>query len=120
MCGVPEAKHDAKGLEDRFAAHRETLLITLRAKYQDFSHPRPLLADRWAGAVLNHFGPRLRTPSGLPVSITLLRMRTRTIDDVTSAFLARDRDGPVAILHLACGLDARALRLREKCGVDVH
>ncbi|KAF1732773.1 Tetracenomycin polyketide synthesis O-methyltransferase TcmP [Beauveria bassiana] len=99
---------------------QETLLITLRAKYLDFYHPRPLLADRWAVAVLDHFGPRLRTPSGLPVPITLLRMRTRTIDEVTSAFLTRHRDAPVAVVHLACGLDARALRLREKCGVDVR
>ncbi|KAJ6783150.1 hypothetical protein PWT90_01448 [Aphanocladium album] len=87
---------------------------------------RPLLADCWAAEVIEHIGKQQhsaivgRMPKGIlshPATVTL---RARTMDDWVAAFLEHHRDEPVTVAHLACGLDARALRLRERCGVDVR
>ncbi len=100
---------------------QETLLVTLLAKYNDFYQPRPLLTDRWAVAVIDHLGAEQhaaltarisRGPTSHPATVT---MRARTIDNWATDFLASHSNEPVTVVHLACGLDARALRLRGKC-----
>ncbi|KAM3461894.1 hypothetical protein MY5147_009891, partial [Beauveria neobassiana] len=99
---------------------QETLLITLFSKRNDFYQPRPLLADRWAVAVFEHLAPAqyaaliTRIPPGIshPAFVSL---RTRTLDDWAAEFLDRHAGQAVAVVHLACGLDARALRLRDRC-----
>ncbi|ATY60202.1 tetracenomycin polyketide synthesis O-methyltransferase [Cordyceps militaris] len=103
---------------------QETLFITLVGKYNDFFRSRPLLADRWAVAILDHLDPQqqaalvARVPSYFKHS-PYVPMRSYTIDTWAASFLARHRDQAVAVVHLGCGLDARALRLRGKCGVNV-
>lgn len=105
---------------------QQTLLVTLFAKYNDFFQPRPLLTDRWAVAVLDHLGASqhawlaARIPRGPTAHPATATMRTRTMDDWTADFLTVHRDEPVTVIHLACGLDARALRLRGRCGVAVR
>ncbi|XWW97805.1 hypothetical protein V2A60_005792 [Cordyceps javanica] len=98
---------------------QETLLVTLLAKYNDFYRRRPLLADRWAVAVIDHLGIVARPPAAFSHS-AMVTMRARVMDDWATEFLAAHREEPVAVIHLACGLDARALRLRGKCGADVR
>ncbi|TQV94777.1 O-methyltransferase-like protein [Cordyceps javanica] len=98
---------------------QETLLVTLLAKYNDFYRRRPLLADRWAVAVIDHLGIVARPPAGFSHS-AMVTMRARVMDDWATELLAAHREEPVAVIHLACGLDARALRLRGKCGADVR
>jgi O-methyltransferase involved in polyketide biosynthesis len=60
-------------------------------------------------------GDRMRgTPSGLAIFV----LRTRLFDQWTAEFLAANERATV--VHLACGLDTRALRLRDKCGPAVR
>ncbi|KAJ3480885.1 hypothetical protein NLG97_g7959 [Lecanicillium saksenae] len=105
---------------------QETLLITLLAKYNDFHQPRPLVGDRWAVDVIDCLGKRQhdnivgRMPRGILSHPATVTMRVRTMDEWVTEFLQHHKDEPVTVVHLACGLDARALRLREKCGVDVR
>ncbi|OAA54041.1 O-methyltransferase-like protein [Cordyceps fumosorosea ARSEF 2679] len=106
---------------------QETLLITLLSKRNDFYQPRPLLADHWAVAILDHLGPaqhaavEARIPPGPILHPAWFGLRSRTIDEWAADFLDRHAGQPVAVLHLACGLDARALRLRDRCrGRDVR
>lgn len=40
-------------------------------------------------------------------------MRARTIDVWATDFLAAHGDEPVTVVHLACGLDARAASARQ-------
>lgn len=118
--------NQADGASITLSGAQETLLITLLAKYNDFYLARPLVADRWAVDVINCLGKQQhdtligRMPKGFLSHPATVTMRVRTMDDWVTAFLARHRDEPVTVLQLACGLDARALRLRDKCGVDVR
>lgn len=105
---------------------QETLLITLLAKYNDFYEPRPVLADRWAVETMELIPKsqrdrvRARIPNSLLGHPSIVSLRARLMDDWTTDFLTRHKDVPVTVVHLACGLDSRALRLRAKCGVDVR
>lgn len=95
---------------------QETLLITLYAKWVDYYSDNCILGDRWAVEVLESIDgqlddlkKRLKTPT-YTASVTL---RALCLDTWASQFLAEN--DCVTVLHLACGLDTRALRLRDKC-----
>ncbi|KAH8895814.1 putative polyketide synthase protein [Thozetella sp. PMI_491] len=107
--------------EGPLSGPQESLLITLYAKRQDFRSPKPLLGDKWAADVFEKMGDiqdietRLK---GTPVSITSVTVRARCLDNWIVEFLAAH---PTAtVLHLACGLDTRALRLQDQCGSGVR
>ncbi|KAK8930298.1 Tetracenomycin polyketide synthesis O-methyltransferase TcmP [Metarhizium anisopliae] len=105
----------------RLTGAQETLLITLYGRWQDFYSPRPLLADRWSADVMAQIldkaaetRHRMRgVLSGLPFIV----LRARLLDQWAADFLANNERATV--VHLACGLDTRALRLRDKCGDGV-
>ncbi|KAK9436386.1 Leucine carboxyl methyltransferase [Metarhizium brunneum] len=105
----------------RLTGAQETLLITLYGRWQDFYSPRPLLADRWSADVMARIldkaaetRHRMRGAlSGLPFIV----LRARLLDEWAADFLANNERATV--VHLACGLDTRALRLRDKCGDGV-
>lgn len=93
---------------------QETLLAILQARAIDAQSPRPILGDAHAGAILarldydfTKLGVRASKAAGLA-------LRARCLDRWAAAFLreARRAREPVTVLHLAAGLDTRALRLR--------
>lgn len=101
---------------------QETLLVTLYARWLDFYSPRPLLGDRWSADIMDRIphkaketGDRMK---GAPAGLEIFVLRTRLFDKWTSEFLAKNERATV--VHLACGLDTRALRLRDKCGNGVR
>ncbi|KAK1982919.1 O-methyltransferase [Colletotrichum cereale] len=96
----------------------ETLLLTLYARALDAESPRPILSDQYAVELVSQVkdlgydfsrasGSRLRS-SFITDSVC---MRARMLDVSTEKFL-RKHAGPATVLHLACGLDSRSLRVR--------
>ncbi|KAI3394124.1 hypothetical protein diail_3207 [Diaporthe ilicicola] len=111
------ANNDHKGNINLTGA-QETLLLTLLARAIDTETAHPILKDTYAASVVKQvkdsgydFSKRLGF--GLlerPVS-AFISLRARILDLKTEAFLAA-HPGRATILHLACGLDSRSLRVR--------
>ncbi|ORY55855.1 tetracenomycin polyketide synthesis O-methyltransferase TcmP [Pseudomassariella vexata] len=88
---------------------QETLMVPLLARLQDFQDPNSLLHDQWAGQILNSIDyDTTRTQSDAGLSTSML-LRARLLDVWTTEFL--DKNPEATVLHLACGLDSRHLRV---------
>ncbi|OAQ70649.1 leucine carboxyl methyltransferase [Pochonia chlamydosporia 170] len=101
---------------------QETLFVTLYGRWLDFNSPRPLLGDKWSAEVVARVpgkaaetGDRVR---GVPSGLAIFVLRTRLFDKWVTDFVTENKRATV--VHLACGLDTRALRLRDKCGDGVR
>ncbi|PNP73506.1 hypothetical protein FNYG_13156 [Fusarium nygamai] len=97
---------------------QETLLITLFARAKDAQSPNPVLDDHHAVQVVSHIRDQGynfsrttldRSDSGLFTS--LVATRARVLDICCEQFLERN-PGPATVIHLACGMDSRSLRLK--------
>jgi O-methyltransferase involved in polyketide biosynthesis len=94
---------------------QETMLATLQGKALDAAAPRPILGDPWARRVLDRVDYDFRRTGMTPTSAAGVALRSRQLDRWTAQFLAAH---PAAtVLHLACGLDARSLRVERGPGV---
>lgn len=97
---------------------QETLMLTLIARANDTEAVRPILNDTHAASVVKqvqdsgyNFRERLNYGArGSPVS-AFISLRTRILDLKTQGFLSA-HPGGATVLHLACGLDSRSLRVR--------
>ncbi|KAK1598944.1 O-methyltransferase [Colletotrichum navitas] len=96
----------------------ETLLLTLYARALDAESSRPVLSDQYAvelASEIRGLGYDFKRAAGNGVGKSLLTssvcMRARMLDICTEKFL-RKHPGPATVLHLACGLDSRSLRVR--------
>ncbi|KAK1974964.1 O-methyltransferase [Colletotrichum cereale] len=96
----------------------ETLLLTLLARAHDAESPYPILNDQYALELVSQIRDRgydfERTSRGGPVPKRFghsVAMRGRMLDIYTEKFLRR-HPGPATVLHLACGLDTRSMRVR--------
>lgn len=113
-----ETTHD-KGKVTLTGAH-ETLLITLYARAKDAEDPVPILGDQHALETVRRieqttgydFARTTSRKDQRPVHPRSVATRARIMDVATEQFLARHPDGPATVLHLACGMDARSLRVR--------
>lgn len=107
-----------KGKVTLTGAH-ETLLITLYARAKDAEDETPILNDQYALETVS----RIESSTGYDFSRTTSRKnqrpvhprsvatRARIMDICTSQFLDK-HPGPATVLHLACGMDARSLRVK--------
>jgi methyltransferase (TIGR00027 family) len=87
----------------------ETMLVTLSARAQDARRPNSILHDNWGADVLDQLNyTRPKTLCDQSLFHTLV-LRARLLDTWTAEFLNANPEATV--LHLACGLDSRALRL---------
>ncbi|KAI0178906.1 putative polyketide synthase protein [Hypoxylon sp. FL1284] len=87
----------------------ETTLVPLIAKSLDAKHSQPLLHDVWAKSVLEKLDhDTSKYLIGDQERVTYSQ-RARYFDKWTSEFL--DEHPRATVLHLACGLDSRCLRL---------
>jgi O-methyltransferase len=88
---------------------KETLLLALYLRARDSEATRPILGDHYAAELVKKidydFG-RLRSLRG---NTRLIASRARQLDLWTERFLAEHPDS--LVLHLACGLDSRPLRI---------
>lgn len=96
---------------------QETLLITLYAKSFDFYSCNSVLGDKWAAETMNRITGKQEAMhhrlKGTPTRLAGVTLRALCLDTWTSEFLVENKCATV--VHIACGLDARALRLRDKC-----
>ncbi|GAA1961560.1 class I SAM-dependent methyltransferase [Amycolatopsis minnesotensis] len=100
-----------------FTGVQSTMLVTLFLKALDAEETEPVLGDRFAAEAVDRIDydwAKLDKPT-ITRNRFGLALRTRQIDDWTADFLRRNPDATV--LHLACGLDARAFRLDLPDGV---
>ncbi|KAK7743918.1 hypothetical protein SLS53_003940 [Cytospora paraplurivora] len=93
----------------------QTLLITLFWKSLDAQQKSPILGDQYAQRILDRLEDQdLEGTYGTDERwVRYVAGRARQMDEWTEEFLARHPDEHVTVLHLACGLDARDLRVRR-------
>ncbi|KAK2000740.1 O-methyltransferase [Colletotrichum falcatum] len=94
----------------------ETLLGTALSKALDAISPSPILRDTWAAEMcltkIDYDFSRLEVPGWMQAWAVL---RSRDLDRWTSEFLDLHAHSPngATVVHVACGLDTRALRLQR-------
>ena len=89
-----------------------TNLVTLYLRAYESRSPRTILGDHLAAAAVDRITydfDRMRRTMLPAVNQYVVALRARRIDDWCAAFLRRQPDA--VVLHLGCGLDARAFRL---------
>lgn len=96
---------------------QDTLLTTLFAKARDAESDHSILGDLFARQLLDRFDVDLSRPTfrGIdnPPGIQGIASRAKAIDDRVCQFLARYADEQVTVVHIGCGLDSRALRIKR-------
>lgn len=107
-------------LKPNLTGAQETLLAVLHARALDAKTATPILGDQHAVRLveqLDYDFSKLRMHS---LKAAVIALRARFLDQWASEFLQQaQKDGePVTVLHLAAGLDTRALRLQEHCSKD--
>lgn len=105
----------SKAQKVTLAGSQATLLATLWSRWQDLLSPQPILDDKWAVETIEKINYNF-TNMNVDVFIgTWVCMRARILDRWVCNFLAVN---PCAtVLHLACGLDSRCLRMKFGPGV---
>lgn len=96
----------------------ETLLAILIARAIDAKSPRPVLGDEHAARIVDRLDYDFSKLGVHSYKAEAFALRARYLDRWVAAFLdhARLQNEPVTVLHLAAGLDTRALRLQEHLG----
>ncbi|GKT46785.1 tetracenomycin polyketide synthesis O-methyltransferase TcmP [Colletotrichum spaethianum] len=102
----------------RLTGAEETLLLTLFGRAQDAESSRPILSDQYAVELVSQienqgydFHRAFADNWFKHILAQSVSMRARMLDIATEKFLRR-HPGPATVLHLACGLDSRSLRVR--------
>lgn len=88
---------------------KETLLMSLYLRACDSQARHPILGDPYAQGLVERINYDFDRLSRLRGNTALIVSRARHLDIWTEQFLAQHPDG--LVLHLACGLDSRPLRL---------
>lgn len=103
-----------QGVSMELEGVQETTLLPLAAKAQDAESPNPILGDRYAAQTLARIDSSYdwRRTKGNSVFQGVLASRARLFDDWAAEFL--QHHDTATVLHLACGLDSRALRLAPR------
>lgn len=111
------ADNDHKG-NIKLTGAQETLMLTLLARARDTESTYPILNDTYAASVAKqvrdsgyNFSKRIKYGLLERPTSAFISLRTRIFDLKTEAFLAAHPDR-ATVLHLACGLDSRSLRVR--------
>lgn len=94
----------------------ETLLAIVAARAIDANSKRPILGDAHAIRIFQSLDYDFSKLAVHPYKAAVLALRARYLDRWVAAFLAqaRQQGETVTVLHLAAGLDTRALRLQEE------
>ncbi|MFI6938441.1 class I SAM-dependent methyltransferase [Streptomyces sp. NPDC050418] len=90
---------------------KETLLMTLYLRAVDSRKAHPVLGDPYAQRLVEQIDYDFARLRGLRPLAPLIATRARRFDHWTTAFLQEWPDG--LVLHLACGLDSRPLRVER-------
>lgn len=94
----------------------QTMLATLYAKALDADLPKPILGDRLAKEIVDRIDYDWSETSITKANSPSVTTRSAHFDNWARQFLAVHSDATV--VHLGCGLDARAFRLDPGPGVE--
>lgn len=102
---------------------QRTLLFTLHARARDYARPDSRLRDEWAAATVArleqdlgqeaHLNHEFVLKTALELAWRAAVTRASVLDGWADDFLAQHPAG-VTVVHLACGLDSRAWRLKPR------
>jgi O-methyltransferase involved in polyketide biosynthesis len=102
---------EAEGVSMKLEGVQETTFLPLAAKAQDSESSKPILGDRYAAQTLSRIDSSYdwRRARGDATFQNVLVSRARLHDNWTAEFI-KSHD-LATILHIACGLDSRCMRL---------
>ena len=87
----------------------QTMLATFYAKALDADLPKPILGDRFAKEIVERIDYDWKKTAITPANSPSVTTRSAHFDNWARQFLAVNPEA--VVLHLGCGLDARAFRL---------
>ncbi|ROW03116.1 hypothetical protein VMCG_05821 [Cytospora schulzeri] len=98
---------------------QETLLAILQCRLIDARSAKPILNDQYAARIIDQLDYDFDRLGADKRKAGIMSVRAKWLDRWVGDFLqqARQQRQPVTVLHLATGLDTRALRLQEVCEV---
>jgi O-methyltransferase involved in polyketide biosynthesis len=99
-----------------FSGAPQTMLATLYGKALDADLPRPILGDQWAKEIVDRIDYDWSKTSITKANSPSVTTRSAHFDNWTRQFLAVHPEATV--VHLGCGLDARAFRVNPGPGVE--
>lgn len=110
-----EPPHSSRKLKPNLTGAPETLLAILVARAIDANCARPILNDQNATRIVQSLDYNFSKLGVHAYKAAVLALRARYLDRWVAAFLAQawQQSETVTVLHLAAGLDTRALRLEE-------
>jgi len=88
-----------------------TLLLSLACRVDDCHQPEPISNDKWAGYVAEQIDYDFNSIGISPITRDAICFRSACFDAWTREFLDQNKDRELTVLHIACGLDARAHRV---------
>lgn len=116
MATDPQSTTPPPKINPNLSGPQETLLGILESRAIDARAAHPVLGDAHAVRILSRLDYDFRKLGVTSTKAAVLALRARCLDRWAANFLreARRRREPVTVLHLAAGLDTRALRLQEQ------
>ncbi|KAF2964541.1 hypothetical protein GQX73_g9012 [Xylaria multiplex] len=124
MAPSDEVKGSVSGpIRVKLSPVEETMILTLWSRARDAASPNSVLGDIHAQRILDRVDVDSFSPTMFPSDHRYddyITVRAKQLDEWCKTFLEAHAHEPIAVLHLACGLDLRAMRLRPFCGENVH
>ncbi|KAH7399710.1 tetracenomycin polyketide synthesis O-methyltransferase tcmP [Cadophora sp. MPI-SDFR-AT-0126] len=111
----PPTKIEAKTNKITLTGPQETLLATLYGRSRDAANSNPILGDEWALQLVEKVDYDFAKTGIDATASASIAIRAKLLDQWTSEFLAAHSSATV--LHLACGVDSRCLRVQRGPGV---
>lgn len=108
----------AEKFKPNLSGTQETLLAILHVRALDANSASPILGDQYAKRIVDQLDYDFSKLGVAKEKAAILAVRAKVLDRwVAEALLQAGQQGePLTVLHLAAGLDTRALRLQEALG----
>lgn len=118
MDSPAHAPAPAHKIKPNLSGTQETLLAILHSRAIDANAATPVLGDQYAAHILDQIDYDFARLGMRANKAAIMALRAKFLDRwvAESLLQARQQREPVTVLHLAAGLDTRALRLQEICG----
>ncbi|KAI1312090.1 S-adenosyl-L-methionine-dependent methyltransferase [Xylaria venustula] len=120
---APGEASDPDPIRVKLSPVEETMILTLWSRARDAASPNPILGDVHAQRILDRVDTDSFSPTLFPHDHryhNYITVRAKQLDEWCKVFLETHVHEPITVLHLACGLDLRAMRLQPSCGENVH
>lgn len=108
----------AQKIKPSLSGTQETLLSILHCRAFDAKSATPILNDQYAARIIDRLDYDFARLGSVHRKAAIMSVRAKWLDRWVGEFLrqAAQQRQPVTVLHLAAGLDTRALRLQDVCG----